>query len=1000
MLVSQRQIASVAFGFLAMTILVLMTTPIFAVSEDPLHQFASASKAFENNRYDTAEQEYEAFLKHYGKHRLAAQAQLALGEIKFALKKYPEAAQRYETVIKRFGGTYEAMNAQLRLGQCEFNMKKYLNSTDHFKVVKNKGSKVLRAEANLGEALAAMALKNRDRAETLLVDLLQSYPKYKTNPAAVVPLGLIYLEKNRLDEAVELLSLLPDDLGARFYRGVALKKTGQIIAASQIFKDVVEEADNGYWADKAQLQMAEAYYQVNEMILAYDAYRKVFDKFKMSPLRAYALHRMACIQFQLGRVQEAGLKWEQLIKTFQDDVNMANGLYMLGEMALRQGEYGKAISFFSQIADTHELRMDAQYKIIWCLAEQKMDDTAVARAQSFLKEYKWGDLAAKTHLIKGICLQRMKKFHQANQEYQIVIDQFGNSVWSEKALYLMATSYFQNKQLPEIVTSLNAQLKMAPVSPTPWQADTYLWVAEAYYTLGQYDAAARTFELIVDNYKDTPRLADAQLGVAASYAKAGKFDEASLAHERALVLADQMKSPGVKKSVLMDTAQVFFTQKKYDKAMGYFDEFVKRYPDDPNVPEALYQAGISYYRLEYYTEAINRWDQILKQHGKHELAPEALYQIGKTLFGLGEYGQAASRLQTLVEMFPKFKDVKEARIQIAQSYYNQGKYDVAATHLQQFLNDFPKDPKSNDVTELLQMAFYRQGKQQGDLVALAEKFPKSKLTADIYWQLGAEAYNEKKYKPALQFFQKLVSEFPESQQVGQAYYYMAESHFNLEEFPKAMTAYKNYVINFPKAPNRVEALFRLGVSLFQAQNYSEAVVAFNNTIDADPSGALVRDSILNTAICYKKMGQLNQSLDAFERILVKYPEDPQRNKFLLQMGEMREEMKAYEEALKLYAQIAEGTLESFDGLLAQGRVYKIMKLPNQELVVYEKLRKMAPRNNDTRITGLVTLAELYQDMGKIPESISVYEDIAKNTTNPDWKQAALERAKILRAEAK
>jgi TolA-binding protein len=306
---------------------------------------------------------------------------------------------------------------------------------------------------------------------------------------------------------------------------------------------------------------------------------------------------MACINFHLGRFQEAGLKWEELIRTFEDDINLPYGVYMLGEMALRQGEYGKAISFFSQISNQHELRMDAQYKILWCMAQQNQDETAVARSEQFLKEYPWGELAAKTYLIKGICLQRMKKYMEANAAYQTVEDQFGNSIYAEKALYLNSTALFQNSQLAEIVTSLNSTLKLMPVSPTRWQAETYLWVAESYYALNQFDAAQRTYQLIVDNYKDTPKLAHAMLGVAASYAKMGQYDQAAVAHERALQMAETLKSKEVKRSVLMDTAQVLFSQKKYDKAMGYFDEFVNRYPDDALVPQALFQAGVSFYRL-------------------------------------------------------------------------------------------------------------------------------------------------------------------------------------------------------------------------------------------------------------------------------------------------------------------------------------------------------------------------------------------------------------------
>src|SRR5262249_46596234 len=128
--------------FLSTVMVGSLCTSSFSVSEDPLQQFKIASQAYQNGRYDTAEQEYEAFLKHFAKHRLAPEAEFALGEIKFALKKYPDAADYYSAVVKHYGGTYTALNAELRLGQCEFNMKKYLNSIDHFEVVKKKAPKV------------------------------------------------------------------------------------------------------------------------------------------------------------------------------------------------------------------------------------------------------------------------------------------------------------------------------------------------------------------------------------------------------------------------------------------------------------------------------------------------------------------------------------------------------------------------------------------------------------------------------------------------------------------------------------------------------------------------------------------------------------------------------------------------------------------------------------------------------------------------------------------
>ena len=118
------------------------------------------------------------------------------------------------------------------------------------------------------------------------------------------------------------------------------------------------------------------------------------------------------------------------------------------------------------------------------------------------------------------------------------------------------------------------------------------------------------------------------------------------------------------------------------------------------------------------------------------------------------------------------------------------------------------------------------------------------------------------------------------------------------------------------------------------------------------------------------------------------------------MGAANEEMKNYEVALKSYQMIPDDADESFTSYVAQAKLYRIMKMPNQELAMYEKLRAKGPRSNEVRLTGMVTLAELYQELGKVDDSISVYEDIASNSSNPDWKQAAIDRAKTLRSEAK
>ena len=72
---------------------------------------------------------------------------------------------------------------------------------------------------------------------------------------------------------------------------------------------------------------------------------------------------------------------------------------------------------------------------------------------------------------------------EAIDSYQFLLDRYPNTAYFEKALYLMAVALVQDQRHAEVVTHVYAILKSAPASPTPWQAQTYYWVAESYFNI-------------------------------------------------------------------------------------------------------------------------------------------------------------------------------------------------------------------------------------------------------------------------------------------------------------------------------------------------------------------------------------------------------------------------------------------------------------------------------------------------------------------------------------
>jgi tetratricopeptide (TPR) repeat protein len=63
---------------------------------------------------------------------------------------------------------------------------------------------------------------------------------------------------------------------------------------------------------------------------------------------------------------------------------------------------------------------------------------------------------------------------------------------------------------------------------------------------------------------------------------------------------------------------------------------------------------------------------------------------------------------------------------------------------------------------------------------------------------------------------------------------------------------------------------------------------------------------------------------------------------------------------------------------------------------YLKLKKMSPKSNTWRLTGLAKLGEIYEEDEEWTKAIRIYEDIVRNTTNEEWRKIVAERIRLIR----
>jgi TolA-binding protein len=116
------------------------------------------------------------------------------------------------------------------------------------------------------------------------------------------------------------------------------------------------------------------------------------------------------------------------------------------------------------------------------------------------------------------------------------------------------------------------------------------------------------------------------LGMAASLSRLGRYDEASEMQARARDLSSEMGLAESKKTGVLDSADVFFNKREYERAASFYEEFITKYPDDTRTERALYQAGLALYRQEYFTEAIAKWTTLTTKYKNSRYAPTPCFK--------------------------------------------------------------------------------------------------------------------------------------------------------------------------------------------------------------------------------------------------------------------------------------------------------------------------------------------------------------------------------------
>lgn len=118
------------------------------------------------------------------------------------------------------------------------------------------------------------------------------------------------------------------------------------------------------------------------------------------------------------------------------------------------------------------------------------------------------------------------------------------------------------------------------------------------------------------------------------------------------VPSTQPAAPGMNAERMFSTAMNDYLGGSYELAVDGFGGYVRAFPTAPNVAQAQYYVGESYFQLSRYEEAVTAYGRVISTYKDSAWVAEALYKQGQSFERLKQIDRARQAYDTVIRSFP------------------------------------------------------------------------------------------------------------------------------------------------------------------------------------------------------------------------------------------------------------------------------------------------------------------------------------------------------------
>lgn len=816
----------------------------------------------------------------------AADAQFHLAAFAFDRKKYADAAAGYLELIKKFPESRFIPAARLNAGYAYYQSGQFAEAVPQFEAAANEKSQRVNAAYWLGLSYKGQG----DFAKA--VDALKNAAK----AAGDQPLAETIL----------------------FQQAICERNLGHAAEAKQLFDTVIAKWPQGEFGDDSLHALAELAIEAGDLATADQLLTRFNTEYPKSPLRLHTellagrmdLARAAAALRDEKPATEVAAHYESAAKRFTNvmtnstiPVTKGQARYYLAFSRELQGQHAQALELLaplietvraegakSELVDAFVLQADAY------LADKKYEEADKA-AQEYRTLAPRGRQAARAISIQAVAAARSDNHAKAEAALEQLKKEFPSSPLRAVTLQQLAEAAEAREDWPNAARLYESLASLSNESDTqPFAIRGLAW---AQYKQKQFDAAAKTFLRVVQQFPNHRLAAECAYYRGESIKEAGLPDDAIPVFSELLrkVSVDQPAGPGAEQQppllysyrAGLQAARLYRKARRTKEADVEYEELVKRFPKPQRLDQLLDEWALLNYHSGRYERADVIFRRLVEDCPDSELADNAQ-------LSLAESDLVSERLEIARQSFEKLlaSDKSDAEVKEVSLYQlivlavGQQRWDDVRTLADRLLVDYPNSQHRWYANYSIAESIIANSKAtERDLDLAIERLnglrkeqdnPDVKALPwfDRTWVLLAEiAFRQKKYDDLDAIVAELRQRPVKSQFLYQAEEVLGRGYKQQAppKFDQARKAFERVLADpvAEKTETAAKAQFLIGETLFLQEKWAEAFLAYQKVYANYAYPDWQAAALLQSGKCDEQQSQWKEAGATYRLLIDKFP---------------------------------------------------------------------------------------------------------------------------------